>query len=571
MKTIKLKHLALAVSFLIITAMFAQNNALNFDGTNDAIIVFGGDVDLNISGTALTIEAWIYPTGSLGSGSSEKTVVTKEDDDSNQSGYFLRHGGGKFNFGFGTGTDTYPNIVSDANIITLNQWHHIAGTYDGANLRLYHNGVEVKSISETATIGASIKELHMGRWSMQFDRYFQGDIDEVRIWNVVRTDAEIASSYNTGIAANSPGLVANYKFNQGTAGGNNAGETTLLDATGNHNGTLQNFGLSGSTSNFIESTIPQVFGSGESNALNFDGTNDYVSVPDNNELDLTQNFTIEAWVYPTNNSDLPQYILIKGNPDNGGSSGYNFLLVNDGGPKFRFQINTVGNGTWWDTPIAFNTWTHVAATYDGTTIKFYKNGAFEHSFNPASGGDVNTSNEPLTLGGAATGDNQFHGNLDEVRIWNVVRTDAEIASSYNKAIDPDEPGLVAYYRFNQGTAEGDNTSISTLLDATGNHDGHLNNFVLTGNASNFVGSADLRFTVVWSGSESNDWSAPGNWVGNAVPGPNDNVLVPDGTPHDPVVGAGLTGANAARCFDMEVQTGANLTVNGELLMTGGGN
>ena len=86
---------------LSFNTIVAQNNALNFDGTNDALLVRGGFSQLDISGTELTIEAWIYPTGSLGSGSFEKTIVSKEDDPAGETGYFLRHGGGKFDFGFG--------------------------------------------------------------------------------------------------------------------------------------------------------------------------------------------------------------------------------------------------------------------------------------------------------------------------------------------------------------------------------------------------------------------------------------------------------------------------------------
>jgi hypothetical protein len=74
----------------------------------------------------------------------------------------------------------------------------------------------------------------------------------LRIWNIAKTPLQIQSSMNVELAGNEPGLVAYYNFNQGVAGGVNTGLTSLSDNTVNaNNGTLNNFSLTGPTSNWV--------------------------------------------------------------------------------------------------------------------------------------------------------------------------------------------------------------------------------------------------------------------------------------------------------------------------------
>ncbi|MBK9319413.1 MAG: hypothetical protein IPM91_11705 [Bacteroidetes bacterium] len=84
--------------------------------------------------------------------------------------------------------------------------------------------------------------------------FWAGSIDEVRIWNRALTQQEIQNSLYCFLNGNESGLIAYFNFNQGVAGGNNAGVTSLFDQSINGlNGTLQNFTLNGLTSNWINS------------------------------------------------------------------------------------------------------------------------------------------------------------------------------------------------------------------------------------------------------------------------------------------------------------------------------
>lgn len=112
----------------------------------------------------------------------------------------------------------------------------------------------------------------------------------------------------------------------------------------------------------------------------------------------------------------------------------------------------------------------------------------------AASGTLSTSgfnwNTVINLGVAASSPTQifFDGQLDEVRIWNVVRTQAQISATKNCVLVSPQSGLIGNYHFNDGVPNSNNTAITTLADASGqNNNGSLINFALTGTTSNWVG------------------------------------------------------------------------------------
>lgn len=256
-----LKNYALAI-LLSFPILASSQNALSFDGIDDKVDL-GNPPSLQLNGTTLTIEAWIYPT-SWRTNVWEGGIVVKEQPI--QAGYMFRAGqSGRLNFAFGSGGvgANWKELTTAANVLSLNVWQHVAATYDGTKVRLYKNGVRVDSTNYTGAVGVNTNSCVIGGW-YSTGRNFPGKIDEVRIWNVVRTQAQIAASMNGEFCGAVPGLQAYFKFNQGTAGGNNAGLTTLTNAVGSNNGTLQGFALSGATSNWTTgaSLTPGTGGSG---------------------------------------------------------------------------------------------------------------------------------------------------------------------------------------------------------------------------------------------------------------------------------------------------------------------
>lgn len=226
--------------------LMAQTS-LEFDGTNDYVNC-GSDPSLDITGTAITMEAWVYPT-SFQPNIWQGNVINKNDI--SQSGYMLRVGGtGQVNFNYGS-FGAWNELNTGINVLSLNTWQHIAGTYDGITARIYVNGVEVAAIGHTTSIASANNPLLIGEDPEWTGRYFPGRIDEVRVWNVTRSASEIMAAMNDEMCTTDRNLVAYYRFNDGVAGGNNAGQITLTDESGNgNNGTILNFANSGTTSNW---------------------------------------------------------------------------------------------------------------------------------------------------------------------------------------------------------------------------------------------------------------------------------------------------------------------------------
>ena len=259
-----MKKALLTFSIFLTTLILSINsysqNALSLDGANDYVNC-GNSTSLNITGTALTLEAWIYPT-SWKTQVWQGNIISKEGTG---TGYMLRAGANgtlNMNIGNGPGTNSWHELSSSTGTLSLNTWQHVAGTYDGAFMRIYVNGVLIDSLAKTISMtGTASVSLYLGESPSYSGRYFPGKIDEVRIWNIAKTKAEIITNMNNELCTLSSNLKAYYTFNQGIAGGANSTITTLTDLSGNSNtGTLINFSLSGATSNWTtgQNLVPGV-------------------------------------------------------------------------------------------------------------------------------------------------------------------------------------------------------------------------------------------------------------------------------------------------------------------------
>lgn len=254
MKVNKLQILRVALLFILAAGFknLHSQNSLDFDGTDDRVDC-GTDTSVTIKGVKITLEAWIYPTA-WKTNVYEGNIINKENN-TNNNGYMLRCGAsGKLNFGFGDNTSTWKEITSANAVLTLNTWQHVAASYDGVKSRLYVNGICTDSIAYTSTMMSSnTVNLTIGDHSGQYQRRFQGRIDDVRIWAVARTTAQIKNNMNNEFCSKQNGLRAYYKFNQGKATLINTSVKTLIDYSGYaNNGTLQNLALTGTGSNWVQ-------------------------------------------------------------------------------------------------------------------------------------------------------------------------------------------------------------------------------------------------------------------------------------------------------------------------------
>jgi hypothetical protein len=234
------------------------------------------------------------------------------------------------------------------------------------------------------------------------------------------TNQMTATSINVTVNNSTPappsGLVAAYSFNEGTG-------ATLTDRSGSgHAGAI-----SGATW-----TSGGKYGS----ALSFDGVNDWVTVNDANALDFTTGMTVEAWVYPTaNGSGSWRNVLIKERP---GGEVYNLYANADANTPVAYVVRAADPSSPLDargtSQLPSNTWTHLAVTYDGTTLRLFVNGTQVGS--RAVSGALLTSNGALRFGGNSVWGEFFQGRLDEIRLYNRALTVSEIQTDMNTAIQP---------------------------------------------------------------------------------------------------------------------------------------
>ena len=202
------------------------------------------------------------------------------------------------------------------------------------------------------------------------------------------------------------GLVGSWHFNEGSG-------TSASDSSGNANrGTLTN----GPT------WVDGKFGK----ALSFDGSDDYVNMPNSGSLDIADAITLAAWVYPQEAKE--QYIINK-NPTSD-----NYRLGFNGWPNENLLI-VYSDGTRDDviialSPAPLNTWVYLVATYDKSSnkIRLYANGALQTETN-GQGKSLKTGGT-LYIGCRQPSSYGFHGKIDEVRFYNKVLTPTEALEIY---------------------------------------------------------------------------------------------------------------------------------------------
>ncbi len=144
-------------------------------------------------------------------------------------------------------------------------------------------------------------------------------------------------------------------------------------------------------------------------------------------------------------------------------------------------------------------WQHFAWVYDGSTLSLYINGIISGS--SAASGVLTNADLPFAIGKSTLGAGYnfvFGGRVDEVSLWDKALSAAEIQDIVDNEIEDTAEGLQLYYKFNQGTPGGNNTSITHLISETGSgeRDAELMNFALTGDISNFGGDLNPGYQAI---------------------------------------------------------------------------
>jgi hypothetical protein len=526
------------------TAVYGQKG-ISFDGTNDYVTLSAAP-GLRVS--SFTIETWFKRSGagiSTSTGTGGLTaipLVTKgrgeADGNTKDCNYFLGIDAASnllaadFEEGTGQANPGLNHPVRGVTAICNNVWYHAAATYDGSTWKLYLNG----NLERTLAVGRLPQSL-----SIQYSAiasalnstgaaagFFSGTMDEVRIWNSAQSQATIQTNMLLQINS-ATGLIGHWGMNEGS------GTTTVNSGTASSvNGTLVNGPVWNSGTTF--SPIPA---SGNS-SLYLGGTNAYVTFGPAAALGLSQ-FTLETWFRregpgTTASSGSGGVVAIplitKGrSEEDGNTKDCNYFLGIDGATgklAGDFEEGTGSTSPGLNHPvygtsiIQLNVWNHAALTYDGSVFRIYLNGNLENSVTvnrtPQSASIQHAAlGTALNSSGAPAG--YFNGSMDEARIWNNARSQANIQAGMTQQLSTAQAGMAARWGLNERCG-------SSVTDSSGNgiHG------TITGNNWYWNSGAPLSAPVV-NNPPSQAVVSPSNNAANIPVNTSLNVSVndPEGT------------------------------------------
>lgn len=387
--------------------------ALSFDGVDDYV-----KISKNVISDDITLTIWIYP---------------KVISDGYYHGFAGYQGASVYyrpfnlwvspNAGLHWWISKSDNSQYHAGAISnffesTNKWYFIAFRKSGTKLTVFKNDVRYDLPDSPFTDLYKPSEYWIGR----VDNYFNGFIDDVRIYSRALSDSEIKNLFNlydgkykreVSLSGNiSEGLVGYWKFDEGTG-------MIAHDSSGNGNdGSLK-----------PDESGPMWTEGKLGSALRFDGVNDYVNILDpgipNWPLDITEQITISAWIKPQTpfrdffsktNWNMWRIILNE-------SGVNNVKIVQDigGSNVTTLSANNV---------ISADQWIHVAYTYNGSQTQIYINGEPSGPSVPASG-LLATNDNPITIGyWPNSPDRYYKGLIDEVRIYNRALSREEVQKIY---------------------------------------------------------------------------------------------------------------------------------------------
>lgn len=441
-----------------------SGKCLYFNGST-SYINSGNSNSLKITGN-MTLSAWIK----ISDYSGHHQIMSKHSLSTDASyDFWIDNGTGRLYFRIYSNGTSFA-VFNSPNALSTNQWHYVTGVYNGSNMLLYVDGVQVASGAYSGGIFNSNANLTIGSDTYGTggvaQDFFKGFIDEPKIYNYARSAAQIQADYNSrannegagavlGTANNNNfnalnnGLVGYWKMDESSWNGT-SGEVVDSSGNGNH----------GTAANSATTTTGK-FGNGGS----FDGSTKQAAIPESSSLRFTTSstMTFSAWVNP---SAVSTTQVIIGNRE---CAARISLHINSSG-KAVFNpsptsVETLATGT---TTLSTNTWYLITGTYDSTTAKVYVNGTLEGSQSLQGAGNLYAGNS-YYIGGntyvcGTTQNLHFNGTIDEARIYNRSLSPAEVSKLYTFA-----PGPKVYLKMDEGSG-------TTANDSSGNaNTGTVNN------------------------------------------------------------------------------------------------
>jgi hypothetical protein len=420
------------------------NRVLSLDGRRDSMRVADSQ-SLHSFSEAITIEVWLkaasfYPEDWAISSLIRKNVAEGAEN-------FLlrfRNMNGRLCAQMGLGE---IGTLSAPSEFGLNKWYHLAGTYDGRTITVLVDGLAVANQNASGRLRIDPSDLYIGKGDPEYlhEECFHGQLDEIRIWNVARSQEQIQAAMNTSLSGKEEGLLAYWNFDDGAAKdlsghGNNgvldadakvvessrsasvaAGQDQvnkliawwrLDEADGND---VADSSGNGHAGRLVGNPRWQPAGGKVAGALAFDGAGDFVQIGDEPAFDLAGPLTMSAWIKVNSFDKRWQALVTKGD-----TAWRLQRTAEENTLAFHCTGITAISGRWSQgiegkKNVNDGQWHHVVGVYDGSTIRLYIDGAPDNS--SEASGAIQMNDLAVTIGGnSEQAGREWNGLIDEVCI-----------------------------------------------------------------------------------------------------------------------------------------------------------
>ncbi|HAL93058.1 MAG TPA: hypothetical protein DCM68_08565, partial [Verrucomicrobia bacterium] len=394
-----------------------DTTTMYFDG-NDGLQASGAWVGL--ADKSFTLECWARRDSVNGG-----YLITQGTNATNRGLHFGFPGDATIRFAF------YGNDLNTAAAYTNLGWHHYAAVYDAATKarRIYVDGVLAASDVAAANYQGT-GPLHLAsRFSAT--NFFAGSLNEVRVWTTARSEAEIRNNMNALLTGTEYGLASYYRFLEGM------GPVVRDACAGQRDAVFVN----GPHWEDYFPTRPAITNR-SAYWLGFDGLDDSVQAPSFTNVDLSAGFTVEAWVLRTYKSGVVDAPIVTRSSTAGHSGAGEWGLFWGWGNDLYFTAQ--GKSVLASADCM--AWRHIAATHSATQMALYVDGSLVGT---AAVTNLGNCNLPLQFGSSPRSVS-MNGYVGEVRVWNTVRSPAQVAANRFGHLAAGTPNLVACYETDEG-------------------------------------------------------------------------------------------------------------------------
>ena len=450
----------------ITAATFTNTYSLAFDGVDDNVIV-PYNSSLDVASSSHSLSFWLKTTDG-------STQVVMEKGRGGELAVFIIsnkiYWGGAWSYYGGT------TVVNDGN------WHNIIFVADGSSSTIYIDGSSVAT-KTVALPSTNTDDFVMGTDANGSNAY-DGNLDEIAIFNYALTSENVTSIYNSGVPNNLDDLTT---------------PPTLWLRNGD-NGTFKSpQWLIPNNSNVSNSRISNY-------SFSYDGVDDYVDVGNPTELQITGALSISAWVKFTGNT-AP---IVSKYESGSAARPKSFGLEGDrSGSNHSPKFFIYNSGTIYETPTSVKVvddgnWHHLLAVFNPSTyLRLYIDGNLEQENTTSIPATIDNDAADFVIGAIKSVGNPvtfFSGNIDEVAVWNSDQS-ANVASIYNSAVPTTITGSVAHWKMGEEATFSTNW---TVPDAVGSNNGTSANMTIedrTGDAPNSTSNA-LSYNMTESDRET---------------------------------------------------------------------